>query len=272
MENLFLAMLAGFIYAIIAAPVAAFLNWRALVSAASPFSTYVPTASDFERGRVTNPDQSEISRGRLYDYLLYPAAGTQQLSFFSQPIGQGIATALGSVVGSAKSLFDTNVQIANQLPSGKAFMVESIEVYFWAGASAAANTYVPAPHNFFNAVAAAAVMVELDDVDTFYQSGMLELNVLDKNYIRETPLGCFPPQVGVSYSAALASNSATTAEVGGQIAQGAGRPYTLDIPFTLLPAQNFSVNLLWPGLVAMPSGFNARVGVVLNGWFMRATQ
>jgi hypothetical protein len=238
----------------------------------SPFATYVPTAEDFARGRVTNPDQSEISRGRLYDYQIYPAAGVNQLSFFSQPIGQGVTSALGAVVGSAKSLFDTNIQTANTLPSGKAFMLESIEVAFWAGASATANTYVPAPHNFFNAAAAAAVMVELDDVDTFYQSGMLELNVLDKNYIRETPLGCFPPQTGISYSAAVASNSTTTSEVGGQIAQGAGRVYSLDIPFTLLPQQNFSVNLSWPGLVAMPSGFNARVGVILNGWFMRATQ
>lgn len=239
---------------------------------AAPFPTYVPTAQDFERGRVTNPDQSEISRGRLYDFLLYPATGAQQLNFFALPIGQGVTTALGAAVGSVKSLFDTNIQVANMLPSGKAFLLDSIEVLFFAGSSASANTYTPAPHNFFAAVAAQTVMVELDDVDTFYQSGMLELNVLDKNYIRETPLGCFPPQTGISYSAAVATNSATTAQVGGQIAQGAGREYALGIPFTLLPQQNFSVTMTWPGLVALPSGFNGRVGVVLNGWFMRATQ
>lgn len=272
MENMILLLIAAVVYGVIASGVAGFLNWRALVSPAAPWAIGVPNAQDFERGRVTNPDQSEVSRGRLYDFQLYPAAGSQQLQFFALPIGQGVTTALGAVVGSAKSLFDTNLQVSNTLPSGKAFLLESIEVLFFAGSSAAANTYLPAPHNFFNAVAAAAVMVELDDVDTFYQSGMLELNVLDKNYVRETPLGCFPPQTGISYSAAVASNSATTAQVGGQIAQGAGREYRLEIPFTLLPQQNFAVNLSWPGLVAMPSGFNGRVGVVLNGWFMRATQ
>jgi hypothetical protein len=250
-----------------------YLQAAGLVAGVSPFNMgNVPTAEDFERGRVTNPDQSEISRGRLYDWLLYPAAGVQQLSFFSQPVGQGVTTALGAVVGSTKSLFDTNIQIANTLPSGKSFFLQSIEVFFYAGSSSAANTYAPAPHNFFNAAAAAAVMVELDDVDTFYQSGMLELNVLDKNYVRETPLNCFPQQVGISYSAAVTATVAAGTEVGGQIVQSAGRPYTIDVPFTLLPQQNFSVNLSWPGLVATPSTFNGRVGVILNGWYMRATQ
>jgi hypothetical protein len=243
-----------------------------MILGVDPFAQTVPDARAFEVGRVTSPDQSEVSRSRLYDYQLYPTAGQTQLSFYTNPIGSGITTALGGTVGTAKTKFDTNMQLANQLPSGKAFKVESIEVYFWAGSVSTANTYTPAPHNFFAAVAAVTVMVELDDVDTFYQSGLLQFGVLDKIYVEETPLGCFPPQTGISYSGAVASNSATTAQVGGQIAQGAGRVYELGIPFTLLPAQNFFVNMQWPGAVATPSGFNARCGVVMNGWFMRATQ
>lgn len=235
-------------------------------------SIYVPNAADFERGRVTNPDQSEVTRGRLYDYQLYPLAGQQQMQFFALPQGQGVTSALGAVVGAVKSLWDTNIQVPNTLPSGKAFFIESLELYFFAGSSAAASTYLPAAHNFFAAVSAAAVMGELNDVDRVLQSGMLEMSVLDKVYVRETPLNCFPPQVGLSYSAAVSSNSATTSEVGGQVVQGAGRPYILGIPFTLLPQQNFALTLSWPGAVALPSGFNGRIGVVLNGWFQRATQ
>jgi hypothetical protein len=41
---------------------------------------------------------------------------------------------------------------------------------------------------------------------------------------------------------------------------------------TLVPAQNFAVNLLWPGVVATPSGFNGRVIVRLDGYFARSTQ
>lgn len=232
----------------------------------------VPDAMDFEMGRVTSPDQSEVTRGSLYDYQLYPLAGVTEMQFFANPAGQGIATALGAVVGSVKTLSDTNIQVANTLPSGKAFRIFSIEVRFWAGNSAAANTYTRRPKSNFAAVAVATVANEVDDVDAFYQSGLFELAVLDKVYIRETPLVSFPTQVGISFAGMISTNSATTSEVEGHITQSAGREYQMKVAFTLLPQQNFSVALKWPGVVATPSGFNGRVGVILNGFFMRATQ
>lgn len=240
---------------------------------ADPFNPgNVPDANDFEVGRVTSPDQSEITKGSLYDYQLYPLAGQVEMQFFANPVGQGIATALGSTVGATKSLADTNVQVANTLPSGKAFRVFSIEVRFWGGASAAANTYTRRPKSNFIAVAVATLANEIDDVDALYQSGLFELSVLDKVYVRETPLVSFPTQVGISFAGAIANNSATTSEVEAHITQSAGREYRMQVPFTLLPQQNFGVALKWPGAVAMPSGFNGRIGVVLNGFFMRATQ
>ena len=71
---------------------------------------------------------------------------------------------------------------------------------------------------------------------------------------------------------AIASNSATTAEVGFAAAHACGRPYYLEPRIDLQPAMNFDVSLRWPGLVAMPSTFNARVGVILDGYLMRASQ
>ena len=138
----------------------------------------MPTAADFNARRVTNPNQSEIVRQRFYDYQLYATAGTTQLTFFSAPVGQGLTTALGGTAGTAKTLWDTNLELPNTLPSGKAFMIESIEVLFFPGSVSTANTYTIASPALFNATAAAAVSSQLADVNSFYQSGMLELNIL----------------------------------------------------------------------------------------------
>ena len=232
----------------------------------------LPTAADFNARRVTNPNQSEIVRQRFYDYQLYATAGTTQLTFFSAPVGQGLTTALGGTAGTAKTLWDTNLELPNTLPSGKAFMIESIEVLFFPGSVATANTYTVASPVLFNATAAAAVQSQLADVNSFYQSGMLELNILSKNYLRETPLIAFPPKANFQLDAALASNSATTALNGAVNMRAAGRPYYLEPTIALQPAVNFEVVIRYPAAVATPSGFNARVGVILDGYFMRASQ
>ena len=231
-----------------------------------------PSAADFNARRVTNPAQSEVVRQRFYDYQLYPTAGQTQLTFFSQPIGQGITSALGGTVGSAKTLWDTNLELPNTLPSGKAFMIESIEVLFFPGSVNTANTYTPASPVLFNATAAAAVAAQAADVNTIYQAGMLELNILSKNYLRETPIIAFPPKANFELSAAIASNSATTAEVGLVNMKAGGRPYYISPEIALQPAVNFEVTIKYPAVVATPSGFNGRIGVILDGYFMRASQ
>jgi len=228
--------------------------------------------TDFASNRVTNPGQSEIIRQRLYDYQLYPAAGTQQLSFFQAAIGQGVTTAIGATVGAAKSQWDTNMELGGQLSSGKSYLVESVEVLFLPGASAAANTYTTAALNQFAAVAALAVTAAIADVQQFYQTGMLEFNVLSKNYLRETPLMAFPPKAHQSLDAALSTNSATTSEIGATLNKASGRPYYIEPRITLQPAVNFEVLLRWPALVPTISTFNGRVGVILDGYMLRASQ
>ena len=230
------------------------------------------TAADFNANRVTNPAQSEIIRQRLYDFQLYPGAGSQQLSFFQQAVGQGITTSVGATVGIPKSLSDTNMEIGGVLPSGKSFLIESIEVLYLPGSVSTANTYTAQVIGGFIAVAAATTWNYSNDVNLFYQGGLLELNVLSKNYLRETPLLSFPPKAGLDLSAAVATNSATTSQVTAQVAKAAGRPYYLEPRVTLQPAVNFEVLLKWPAAVANPSGFNARVGVYLDGYQMRASQ
>ncbi len=230
------------------------------------------TAADFMQNRVTNPNQSEIYRQRLYDYQLFPAAGITTLTFFQAAVGQGVTTALGATVGTPKTTADTNMELSGTLPSGKAYLVDSIEILYLPGSVSTANTYTPANMSVFAAVAAAAVVAAANDVNTFYQSGTLEFNVLSKNYLRETPLMAFPPKCHLDTSVGLATNSATTSEVAVSVSKAVGRPYFIDPRISIQPAVNFEVRLLWPGVVAAPSGFNGRVGVILDGYFMRASQ
>lgn len=232
----------------------------------------MPTAADFMQGRVTNPGQSEIIRQRQYDWQIYPAAGTQQLLFFQTQLGQGVTSAVGAVAGTGKTLWDTNMNLAGQLPSGSQYLVESIEVIFYPGAVSTANTFTVDAITFFAAVASATPTAQLDDVNLFYQSGMLEFNILAKNYLRESPLSCFPPKAYIAALGFVATNSATVGQVGAAAAHAEGRPYYVEPRIQLLPAVNFDVQLRWPGLVAMASTFNARVGVVLDGYLMRASQ
>ena len=232
----------------------------------------LPTAADFNARRVTNPNQSEIVRQRFYDYQLYATAGTTQLTFFSAPVGQGLTSAVGGTAGTAKTLWDTNLELPNTLPSGKAFMIESIEVLFFPGSVSTANTYTLQSPNTSAAAAAAAQLAQLADVNSFYQSGMLELNILSKNYLRETPMIAFPPKANFAIDGVAATNSATTFSMIGVNMRAAGRPYYLQPTIALQPAVNFEVVIRYPAAVATPSGFNARVGVILDGFFMRASQ
>lgn len=230
------------------------------------------TAADFGAGVVMNPNQSEIIRQGLYDYQVYATAGATSMSFFQVPIGQGNTSAVGATAGTPKTLFDTNMQLGGQLANGAAYLIQSIEVVFAPGSVSTANTYTLAVIGDFTAVAADAVYGAVNDVNIFYQSGALELNIFQKNYIRETPLALFPPKAWLGVDSSQGNNSATTGSGIIQLAKSVGRPYYVEPFITLKPAVNFVVNLIWPAVVATPSGFNGRVGVRFDGCVMRASQ
>jgi hypothetical protein len=89
--------------------------------------------------------------------------------------------------------------------------------------------------------------------------------VLGKNYTRATPLIKFPPACKFDLDGYAASNSATTAALYSAVLVPQGDPYDLLPPVSLQSSVNFNVSLIWPAAVALPSGFNARVGVILEG-------
>lgn len=239
-----------------------------------------PTAGDFSSARVTNPGMSEAVRQRLYDYQVYAAGGVQQMNFFQQPVGQGVTSSVGAVVGTPKTYGDTNMQLGGQLPSGAQYLAQTVEVQFFPGSSAAANNFTPQTITAFNAAAAAAVTASVDDVNKFYQSGWLEFNILQKNYVREAPLITFPPQTTLSFSGALALTPSTQTAAGAAAINEAALAFaradgaTYEIPGGLLlqPGMNFVVSLNWPAAVGTVSTFNGRVGVIVDGWLQRASQ
>lgn len=222
--------------------------------------------------RVTRPNQNEVLRQSFYDFQIYPTAGTLNAAFFQNPKGQGQQSFAGGVAGAGKTIHDTNMDLPGQLPAGKIFRVESIEVPFFPGSIATANLWLPAGINAFAAAAAATVQAAMQDVTNFYQNGALQFFILSKSYLDEAPLGRFPPKSHLDYRLAVASNSATVGETAMGAAFAVGRPYKLDPEITLTSVQNFNVNLTFGALVPTPSGFNARYGVVLDGILERASQ
>lgn len=265
-----IAAIAGFIFREIVRPLALGRDmgaWSAVQLSGADYN--LNTLNNF---KVNRPNQPEVVRQRMYDFQLYPTAGQALMTFFSNPIGQGITSALGAAVGSAKTYADTNMEVSGQLARPKSYLLESIEIVFEPGASGAASTFTAVTPNQFVAVAANAQLAQLADVNTVRQSGWLELYIGSKTYLYEAPLGTFPPKVRLEMDAAIASNSATTAEVAAVAAKWGGRPYYMDPPLTLETLQNFAIYLKWPGAVATPSTFNARIGVVFDGVLFRLSQ
>jgi hypothetical protein len=232
----------------------------------------IPTLADFKDYVVSKAGEPEVFWQPRYDWNLYPQAGINQILFFQQPVGSGVTSAIGAVVGSAKSIADTNMELQGQIPSPQGFQVESIEVLFFPGASAAANTFTPQVPNMFAVAAAASVGAQLADQITVHESGVLTFFILSKTYLTETPLGRLPPKTHFEAHGAIASNSATVGEAAIFNAFSTGQPYFLEVPISLTANGNFNVTVAYPAPVALPSGFNGRLGVYLNGFNFRNAQ
>jgi hypothetical protein len=232
-----------------------------------------PTLADLQRYRVNRAGEPEVVRQSLYDFQVYPTAGQTQLTFFSQPVGQGKTSSSGATAGSAKTRADTNMELAGQLPRFKNQLVECIEVYWSAGSVSTTDTFTLANITAFAATAAAAVGGgKVNDINAIAVTGSVQFFIGSKIYLEEAPIGRFPPKTRLEVEAAVASNSATTAEVIVSNAYMAGRPYYLEPPVVLTDSQNFNVQCNWPVAIATPSGFNGRIGVVLDGYLFRAAQ
>jgi hypothetical protein len=200
----------------------------------------------------------EAIRQSLYDFQAYAAAGQTVLSFFAVPAGQA-----------GKTLSDTNMSLAGQLPTNQTFLIQSLEVVFFPTVPAV-TAQNPAT---FGAQAIAQIVTDSNVVG---RTGNLKLEIGSKPYLQEAPLGRFPPKTHMEVRAALADVSTAGASFQSRIALAywAGRPYIVSpAEMELIQGQNFSVTLNWPeGVQALPSGNPGRIGVILDGILYRRPQ
>lgn len=197
----------------------------------------------FNKNRVNIPGMKEVIYQPLYDTQVYEAAGNQSITFFGDKIGSN-----------GKSLSQTNMDLDGQLPSGQAFLITGIQVAFVFGGNLEADD-VSDDINFIN------------DLRTFAENGSLTLRIQSKDYLRQAPLGKFPPverlAVGVSGADGAVGFTLST------YCTTAGREFSVR-DLLLESNQNFSVELR--DLPALPSTIDAELIVTLNGFLGRNAQ
>ena len=203
------------------------------------------------RKRLVDPRMKEGIREPLYDFLTYDSAATLQLKFFQ------------TQVGGTKTKSDTNMPLNGQLPVGQKFVGQTLEVHVMAGSSAAAY----AVQNPVRTGTALAAPNFANDVWALLHQGWLELTVGTKAYLT-APLILFPPASGLAVQAAAAvenTNTAVVNQITSDYGRMVGRTFAFMPELPIEGQTNFDVTLNWPAAVTLPSGFDARIGVVLGG-------
>lgn len=183
-----------------------------------------------------------------YDTLAYAAAGQTQLVFFQNPVGQN-----------SKTLADTNMQAAGQIPAPQQFLATGIGLEFLPNSAITIGT-----------TTAADFVKYVNDVQAFARGGALTFTVGNKVQYTDAPCGKFPPPNRLDVSAAAAGSIGTSGlTIGYAQTQGMFCDITpVNIPW----AQNFNVTLSWPTAIPLPSSAAGTVRCTLLGYLYRSAQ
>lgn len=232
-----------------------------------------PNLAAFKDFMVNRQGVAEVIRQSLYDSVVYPAAGfAGSTTFFQQPIGAGVSSSPGNGAN-VKTLADTNMTLAGQLPAPQGFWIQSIELDFQPGNTTGASWVQTVPTITTPTFSAAAIGGPANDVSLFYSAGQLTLTVGTKPYLQEAPLLYFPPKCRFELDSAVSGiTNATSSVTTMSKLKAGGRPYVLEPGIALMTSQNFNVTLFWPNAVATNSTFPGRVMCKLDGWLFRAVQ
>jgi len=205
-----------------------------------------PAPGALQKFSVNSANDMDVIWQPIYDFQSYALAGQTSLSFFQQPIGQN-----------GKTLEDTNMESAGQLPSPQSFIVEAISVEFYPG----------------NPVLMGAVDDTADNWQDTYdvmKSGWLDFMVGSKSRLQQAPIGAFPPAHRLGGSSAVTGAAAAANTITGvDYASFAGQMFSI-VPVALPANQNFKVTLNWSA--ALPINVAARIGVKLHGNLYRSVQ
>jgi hypothetical protein len=211
------------------------------------------------QNHVTQLATQDIIWSPLYDSVSYIATtGAVQLTFFTQPQGQGTTTAPGGATG-GKTLSDTNMTAAGQLTKGNAFYMTGQELVFYPGQNPE-SAPATAVNNFIN------------DTWTFSKAGVLTLTIgSNRTYLQDGPAAMFPPVTRLAVASALSGWAVTNSLVETGYAVMAGECYTI-VPVYIEATLGFQETLTYPSAVALVSTSNARVFARMRGYLNRNAQ
>jgi len=184
----------------------------------------VPYSQARKQFATSNPSEKAAFVQPLYDRLTYAQAGQTSLSFFATQQGQG-----------GKTFEDTNLTLAGQLPKGQEFLGLALEFDFISGLE-----------NATESTAVAALAAEyMNDVAKVINSGWFEIVILDKVWLRDSPISKAPPSARLVGGGAIGLSNAAPNCIQYQLAASGGSPYLLS-GLWLDSSTSFSVNCYWP--------------------------
>lgn len=177
-----------------------------------------------------NPGVMDVITQPLYDKQTVLAAGTSLLTFFAVPVGQ-----------SGKTLADTNMRLAGQLPSPQSYEVRGVAVKLGAVCTAA-------------------------DAKTILATGFLTLFIGAKDWWT-VPLEL------TSSGAGIVGFADGTASTNFAVTNGVADPRAIAMltrPITINENENFSVTVQWPAAITPVA--NTTMIVALHGELTRSVQ
>ncbi len=205
-----------------------------------------PGSGALQKYSVNSANDMDVIWQPLYDFQTYALAGQTSLNFFQLPVGQG-----------GKTLEDTNMESAGQLPSPQKFIVEAISIEFYPGNPVDMGAVDGTPANW-------------QDTYDVMKSGWLDFVVGSKSRLQQAPIGAFPPAHRLGGGAAVTGATAVANTISGvDYASFAGQMFNI-VPVALPENQNFKVTLNWAA--ALPITVAARIGVKLHGNLYRSVQ
>ena len=200
----------------------------------------------------------QVQRKQFYSYVNYPLAGTAQLNFFGQAVGNNGST-----------LEDTNIPVQGSFGTSH-FLIKGIECKY----------KVPNLNNVaFAGTDATTFTTEI--LGGLFGAGIFELAVNAKTYIQvNKPFLQIPPADGrVNFYQAGQVDANTDAEPAVELNTRSENRYLCDPEIFILAQQNFAISISYPS-GAVPVRANSiitvgnplRVGVVLDGYEFRPVQ
>lgn len=195
---------------------------------------------------VIAENKRDVVTDPLYDYVVYPAAGSTEIIFFQNPKGQG-----------GKTIQDTNMLNAGQLTTPQAFLVEALSVDFFPAKEAGESNVATAATNW-------------NDQKAFREGDIsLDFRISNKSYVQQAPMQKFPSSAGLAGGAALSGQiTAATVELI-DYATCRGNMFQI-VPVLIESNVSFSVTIQSKALV--PVTADTKIGVNLHGLYYRAVQ